>query len=37
MKRQVSDRGTGMRLTERTRKMILETRWGTLKEAMSYT
>jgi len=35
--RQVSDRGTGMRLTESTRKLIPETRWGVPKGVISYT
>ena len=32
MNRQVRDRGTGMRLTERTRKLIPESRWAYQKE-----
>ena len=35
--RQVRDRGTGMRLTERTRKLIPWTRWGITKGTISYT
>ena len=36
MSRQVRDRGTGMRLTERTRKLIPETWWGIPEGAISY-
>jgi len=36
MNRKDRDRGVEMRLTERTRKLIPERRWGTLKEAISY-
>jgi len=35
MNRQVTDRGTGMRLTERTRKLVPETRWNIPKGAIS--
>ena len=35
--RHVRDRETGMRLTERTRELIPEIRWGVPKEAISYT
>jgi len=37
MNRQVRGRETGMRLTERTRKLVPETRWGVPKAAISYT
>jgi len=36
MNRQVRDRGTGMRLTERTRELIPETRRGISKGTISY-
>jgi len=36
MNRQVRDRETGMRLTERTRKLIPDTRWGIPKGTISY-
>jgi len=35
--RRVRDRGTEMRLTERTRKLIPESRWGVPKGVISYT
>jgi len=34
--RQVRDRGTGMKLTERTRKLIVETWWGIPEGTISY-
>jgi len=37
MNRKDRDRGAGMRLTERTRKLIPETRRGVPKGAISYT
>jgi len=37
MNRKGRDRGAGMRLTERTRKLIPETRRGVPKGAISYT
>jgi len=37
MNRQDRDRGAGMMLTERTRKLIPETRWGVPKGAITYT
>jgi len=37
MNRKVRHRGAEMRLTERTRKLIPETRGDILKEAISYT
>jgi len=36
MNRQVRDRGTGMRLTERIRKLIPDTWWGIPEGAISY-
>ena len=35
MNRQVRDRGTGMRLTERTRKLIPETWWGIFEPGLA--
>ena len=37
MNREVRDRGTGMRLTEITRKLIPDTRRGVPKGTISYT
>ena len=37
IKRQVRDRGTGTRLTERTRRLIPETRSGIPKGTISYS
>jgi len=37
MNRQVTDEWTGMRLMERSKQLIPETRWGILEGAINYT